>query len=98
MEKSEVYSWRIDPRLKSALEDAARTAGTSVSRLLDRIVDEWLRHGGVAMEQREQDLLIQERAKRYVGSIHGGDAGRARESSQRVKAILRKKHARKGSG
>jgi len=97
MEKSEVYSWRLDPRLKSALEDAARAAGTSMARLLDQIVEEWLRRDVDDGDRRAQELRIRESATKYVGSIRGRDRARAGESSRRVKAILRKKHARTGA-
>jgi hypothetical protein len=98
MEKSEVYSWRVDPRLKSALESAARATGTSMARLLDQIVEEWLRRDVDEKDQQEHHLRIQERAMRYIGSVRGGDPARASESSPRLKAILRKKHARAGTG
>ena len=42
MNKTEVYSWRLDPDLKQRLEDAARAEKTSVGSLLDRIARDWL--------------------------------------------------------
>jgi len=45
MAKSEVFSWRLSPELKSALEHRARMEGRSVSGLLDRVVQDWLRNG-----------------------------------------------------
>jgi len=97
MEKSEVYSWRLDPRLKSALEDAARVAGLSVAGLLDRIVEEWLRREVDEKERCEQEARVRESVATYFGSVRGKDPRRAGESSRRVKAILRQKNARTGS-
>lgn len=98
MEKTEVYSWRVDPELKSALEDAARAEGTSLSRLLDRIAADWLRR---ELDPRDEDAALsraRQQALGYVGSIHGKDPGRARAASQRVRAILKRKHARRRAG
>lgn len=36
MNKTEVYSWRVDPELKAELEAAARAEKTSVGDLLDQ--------------------------------------------------------------
>jgi hypothetical protein len=98
MDKTEVYSWRVDPELKSALENAARVEGTSLSRLLDRIAGEWLRREVDSSEREREQDRIREHATRYIGSIHGKDPRRARETSQRVKTILAGKHARRGTG
>lgn len=98
MEKTEVYSWRLDPELKSALEDAARAEGTSLSRLLDRIAADWLRRELDPRHEGEALSRARQRALGYVGSIHGKDPGRARAASQRVKAILKQKHARRRAG
>jgi len=42
MDKTEVYSWRLDPELKERLGAAARDEKTSIGGLLDRIAREWL--------------------------------------------------------
>lgn len=92
MKKSEVYSWRLDPSLKADLEEAARAESTSVARLLERIVRDWLRRRfSPGDEEREQ--RVRERAMEYIGSVHGSDPTRAQESAKRVKAILRDKRA-----
>lgn len=97
MEKSEVYSWRVDPDLKSALEGAARAEGITVSRLLDRIVAEWVRRERAPHEEDEEIRRARQRAMRFVGSIHGTDPGRARAASQHVRAIVARKHAARRS-
>ena len=95
MEKTEVYSWRLDPDLKGALELAARAQGTSVSRLLDRIAGEWLRRKGESRAAQEEQEQVRTRAMRLVGSIQGKGPRRAREASERVRALLVRKHARR---
>ena len=93
MQKTEVYSWRVDAELKSALEVAARAERMSVSKLLDRIATEWLRREGDATDP-EKERRIRAQAMRYVGSIRGKDPARAREASRRVSSLLHRKHAR----
>lgn len=96
MKRSEVYSWRLDPELKSELEHAARSQETSVSSLLTRIVRGWLENEYRTAGQDEQQL-VREQAMKYVGSIRGGDPKRAEEAAKRVKDIIRKKHGRRRS-
>ena len=98
MERTEVYSWRLDPELKSALEAAARAQATTVSRLLDRIASEWISREADSRDAVEEQRRIRARAMRYVGSIHGKDPRRAGEASQRVGVILGRKHARRRAG
>ena len=40
MRKTEVYSWRLSPAKKRALEDQARAQGQTVAQLLDRLTEE----------------------------------------------------------
>lgn len=72
--KDEVYSWRVSSELKEALEEAASAEGISVSRLLDRIVLDWLRQKKEDAAEVEQELRrIRERAMQYVGSVALGE-------------------------
>ena len=55
MAKSEVYSWRVAPAMKSALEGVARSEGRSVGALLDEIVSGWIddqRRNGVRTDRK----------------------------------------------
>jgi hypothetical protein len=94
MKKTTVYSWRLSPELKMALEDVARTEGTSVARLLDRIVTAWL----AGAEAEGDDTAVQQRlhaaAERALGTIHGGDPQRAAQARERLRSKLRPRHAR----
>ena len=60
MSKTQVYSWRLDDGLKSALEQAARDSDTSVASLLEEIVTSWL----AEREDAEDDAERQERHAR----------------------------------
>ena len=92
--KSEVYSWRLSPELKSDLEHAARQEGVSVSRLLDRITREWLKaRPGAADDEAEQER-IRASAMRSIGKLRGGDPDRSAMVSQRVREQLARKRAR----
>jgi len=92
MSKSEVYSWRLSPDLKRALEDAARAQGTSVAGLLDRLVRDWLaEHApGVAGDEAR----VRKNALRFVGAVRGGDPRRASRARERVRQKLRNRRAR----
>ena len=59
MAKSAIYSWRLAPEVKVALEHAVRRESRSVSHLLDRIVQHWLRDAGHGTgEEPEQALRL----------------------------------------
>jgi hypothetical protein len=73
MRKSEVYSWRVAPDLKAALEDAAREERTSVGELLGRMARQWLHDRAAgASESETAQRRIRESAGRFVGSLAGG--------------------------
>lgn len=54
-DKSEVYSWRVSAALKSELEAAARAKKTSVSKLLESLVKDWLKSQRLSPNQAEQE-------------------------------------------
>ncbi len=90
--KSEVYSWRLAPDLKDALEAAARRERISVSRLLERIAREWLKTRAAGAEDDEaEQARLRAAAAPYIGSIRGGDP----EQSEKVRERMIEKLARK---
>lgn len=92
--KTEVYSWRIDPDLKRALEDAARARGETMAGLLDGLAKEWLSQADGADDRADLQRSVRERAAPYLGAVRGGDPLRAQEASKRLKQKLREQHAR----
>jgi hypothetical protein len=95
MDKTEVYSWRLDPDLKQRLGAAARGDKTSIGSLLDRIVREWLD----THRPDEDDAALQRRlhaeAEEWIGSISLGEGPYTRERiRERVRARLAEKRKR----
>lgn len=92
MNKSEVYSWRVDPELKAKLEEAARDEHTSLAQLLEKLAREWLARARHQGDDGEEQRRLHEEAARYIGKMHGKDPLRAQEASKRVREKLKKKY------
>ena len=88
-----MYSWRIDPDLKSALEEAARSESTSIARLLERIVRKWLEKGSLSDSDEKIQLRLLQAASKSFGTIHGHDPDRAEQASRRIRSKLRRRRA-----
>ena len=93
MGKSEVYSWRVSPELKSALEQAARAEQTSVSKLLDSIVAAWLQQADSNGNQEAIQRRLHRAAAKTLGEIRGGDPRRAERARELVRKRLTKRRA-----
>ena len=95
MAKTEVYSWRLSPDLKNALEEAARRKKESVAGLLERITREWLDRSRFG---NGRDTAIRNRlhcaAARTFGTIAGGDPRRSEGVRRAVRARLSERRAR----
>jgi hypothetical protein len=95
MAKTEVYSWRLSPRLKTELEAAARAEQKSLAELLDRIARAWLErlesHGE---DDDERQRRLRQAASRSVGAIEGGNPDRAARASAEIRSRLARRHAR----
>jgi hypothetical protein len=92
MSKSEVYSWRLSPELKAALEAAARAERTSVAELLQRLAEEWLSRLNAGPDDEERQRRLHAAAARCFGKLAGGDPDLARDASRRVRETLEKRH------
>jgi hypothetical protein len=93
MTKTEVYSWRLAPERKSALEAEARAAGKTVAEVLDELSAEWLATRRTADDEAEQRRLHQAAAK-FVGVISGDDPNRSGNVSTLMRQTLRRKYGR----
>ena len=93
MNKDQVYSWRLDAALKSAIEEASSARNTSMANLLDTIVRDWLARDASGGEDAEVQRRFHEAAAKSVGSICGSDPNRAREGRSRIRATLKRKYA-----
>jgi len=88
MAKTEVYSWRVDPETKMALESEARSEGVTLAQVLDRIAKQWLekrkrRNGDDEAEQAR----LRAAAAKYAGTLSGGDP----YGSEKVREVVRKR-------
>ena len=94
MTKSEVYSWRVSPQMKRALEEAARREKQSVSALLDRIVAEAFRNG--LRGRDESEAGVQERlhaaGRASIGKLKSGQRDRSERVRDLVERKLRQRH------
>lgn len=92
--KTEVYSWRLSPAMKYALEEAARQEQESIGKLLERIVADWLAQrqvagsGDDAEQRRLHDAAVQ-----TFGMIQGGNPDRSATVRQAVRAKLTQRRA-----
>lgn len=93
MNKDQVYSWRLDAALKSAIEEASSARNTSMANLLDTIVRDWLARDASGGEDAEVQRRLHEAAAKSVGSICGSEPNRAREGRRRIRAALKRKYA-----
>ena len=94
MAKTEVYSWRLDPVLKSGLEESARRREISVAELLDGIAEEWLAQDGFdRLREDDEQRRIRANATRFIGAFQGRDPDRASEAKERIRQRLRERRA-----
>jgi hypothetical protein len=95
MGKTDVYSWRLSRASKSALEEAARSEGTSVAALLERVSDEWIRaRRARTMDEEREQARLRAAARCFVGALHGRDPDRSRLARTRLRATLKRRHGR----
>ncbi len=92
--KTEVYSWRLSPHLKMALEEAARAESKSLAELLEQIARDWLAQ---VKRQGDDDEELQRRlhssAMRFIGSIEA-DPYLAQNSRSEVRARIARRHGK----
>jgi hypothetical protein len=97
MAKTEVYSWRVDPQIKMALEAEARSQGMTMAEVLDRIAKQWLETRKLQNgdDEAEQARLHAAAAKCF-GTIAAGP-NFSENVSAKVRMRLKERHARKRS-
>lgn len=95
MAKTEVYSWRLSPRLKIELEEAARNERKSLSELLQQIAEEWLaRSRDLGEDEEERQRRLHAAADKLVGAFAGGDPHRAERSRDELRSRIARRHGR----
>jgi hypothetical protein len=92
--KTEVYSWRVSPELKTGMEREARRRKISLSAALDLAAQEWLKNHQTAEDDEERQRKIQEAAEECIGVLSGGDPHRSENVRKIVRERLRQKYGR----
>jgi len=92
--KTEVYSWRVSPDIKTGLEREARRRKISLSAALDLAAREWLVKTSMANEDEEGQYRLKKAASRWFGALASGDAQRSEKVSQTVRERLRRGNGR----
>ena len=92
--KTEVYSWRVSPDIKTGLEREARRRKMSVSAALDLAAREWLLKTSVTNEDDEGQYRLKKAASRWLGALASGDAQRSEKVSRTVRQRLRRAYGR----
>ena len=90
--KTETFTWRVSPEVKSALEREARHEKVTLAALLDQVTRQWLhdRRAKSAGDLAGQSKLRAEAAK-SIGEIAGENPFR----SESVRVLIRERLARK---
>ena len=92
MAKTEVYSWRISPRLKSKLEEAAQAERKSLSVLLEEIAEDWLERSDGQGQDDEAQERLRAAAMRFVGAIQSGQSHRAENARSELRSRIARRH------
>jgi hypothetical protein len=92
MQRPEVYDRHAAVPFQKELEEAARSRETSVDKLLEQIVREWLERAARHEAESEEDLQqrIREAAAPFIGAIHGGGGSPEDERQRQMRAATMK--------
>lgn len=93
MNRSEVYSWRLAPDLKSALEQEAKREGRSVGALLEQIAQAWLQAQRRLEDDAEEQKRLHEAVYKNIGGIEG-ESDWSTTVRETVRRVIRKRRAR----
>jgi hypothetical protein len=97
--KSAVYSWRLDPEKKADLEEELRREGMTLSKLLDNITSDWLRHRRNRRGNRDaEQAALRKRVMATVGAIRSGDPDLASKSREIIRERILRKHLQELNG
>jgi len=94
MQKTEVYSWRVSPHLKSELEEAARAERKSLAALLEEIAADWLARSRGREQEDDGQERLRAAAMKCAGTIQSGQAHRAENARSEVRSRIARRHGR----
>jgi hypothetical protein len=89
--KTEVYSWRVSPEIKTGMEQEARRRRISLSAALDLAAEEWLAKTGPAEDVREEQIRLQNAASACFGVLANGNVRRSENERQAVRQRLQRR-------
>jgi len=92
--KTEVYSWRLSPDLKTGLEREARRLNISLSAVLELASMDWLKKIAAANDSNDEQQGLHEAASKCLGTIESGDPLRSEKARLTVRERLARRHAR----
>jgi predicted transcriptional regulator len=87
--KTEVYSWRVSPELKSQIQRAARLNKMPVSAVLDFAVREWLKNSASEIAGDDEQRRLHEAAGECIGVLSGSDTARSENVRRDIRDRLR---------
>ena len=91
--KTQVYSWRLSPEKKLALEAEARREGKSVAEVLDEMSSRWLAEKRAsAIDDDARQAKLRKRVLAAAGTIRGGDPTRSERARELVQAAIRERY------
>lgn len=93
---NQVYSWRVSPQMKRALEETARRQNQSISALPKKIVAQSFRHGVEGWNEEEAALQKRLHAAGLsaIGKIKSGRTDRSKRVREEVRRKLQRKDER----
>ena len=92
--RSEVYSWRLSPDLKSDLEREARLRKVTVSSVLESAVRDWLKNGNADASDDEAQRRLHTAATACFGVLASGNSRRAETARDVLRKRLRRRYGR----
>jgi hypothetical protein len=92
--KTEVYSWRVSPDLKTGLEREARRRKMSLSAVLDLAAQDWLKKSDTDDDDDQKQRSLHQAASECFGIFAGGDPRRSEKVGQAVRQRLRRRRGR----
>jgi hypothetical protein len=93
MNKSEVYSWRVNLELKRQLEAAARTRGISMAAALEQAVLMWLKSDPEIVADEKEQRRLHDIARSFVGAFRSDEQYSKEALRQKILSRLREKDA-----
>ncbi len=96
--KSEVYRWRLSPRLKAELEAAAKADRTTVDAILGRLAREWLAKRAPRKKSDADEAKVRATLMACAGFYKGNGTSATNEQVREVMGeYLEAKYRRRSS-